>query len=235
MIYGSQETGAVPSLDLLTLLFGKSTRSLRDETSSVLIFNVTIDSEHCLAKEDTPIHAEAEEPTKSITKSDARLLTKQIAHFLRVEYGIGEDGHGKDIVASICSGQSRLPCFFFGVVAAGGVYSAVSPAITSNIDSFKNVLADPDTKVLLCSADTKELALNSGVKPSNILVLESYPEIQLKSADGNIQCNFAATGDTCLPDLLVGYERRAERRPHIARQHGRRSNPSFLHLPACME
>ncbi|KAI8185951.1 putative acyl-coenzyme A synthetase [Colletotrichum sp. SAR 10_65] len=179
MIYGNQETGAVPSLDLLTLLF---------------------DSEHCLAKEDTPLHAEAEEPTKAINKSEARLLTKQIAHFLRVEYGIGEDGHGKDIVASICSGQYRLPCFFFGVVAAGGVYSAVSSAITSNIDSFNNVLADPDTKVLLCSLDTKDLALKSGMKPSNILVLESYPEIQLKSADGNIQCNFAATGPESLLD-----------------------------------
>ncbi|KAH0434847.1 AMP-binding enzyme [Colletotrichum camelliae] len=171
MIYGNQETGAVPSLDLLTFLF---------------------DSEYCLAKEDTPLHAEAEEPTKFINKSEARLLTKQIAHFLRVEYGIGKDGQGKDIVASICSGQSRLPCFFFGVVASGGVYSAVSSAITSNIDSFKNVLADPDTKVLLCSADTKDLALKSGMSPSNILVLESYPEMQLKSADGKIQCNLTA-------------------------------------------
>lgn len=33
MIYGSQETGAVPSLDLLTLLFGKSTHGLRHKTS----------------------------------------------------------------------------------------------------------------------------------------------------------------------------------------------------------
>ncbi|KAJ0277959.1 hypothetical protein Brms1b_011422 [Colletotrichum noveboracense] len=179
MIYGSQETGAVPSLDLLTLLF---------------------DSEHCLAKENTPLHAEAEEPAKSINKSGVRLLAQQIAHFLRVEYGVGKHGHGKNIVASICSGQSRLPCFFFGVVAAGGVYSAVSSAITSNIDSFKNVLADPDTKVLLCSADTKELALKSDMKPSNILILKSYPEIQLKSADGNIQCNFAATGPQNLLD-----------------------------------
>ncbi|KAG9951452.1 hypothetical protein KCU85_g2753, partial [Aureobasidium melanogenum] len=83
MIYNKDNVTDIPNLDLLTFLF---------------------DSEHCTAKEETPLYAEASDPTKVITKSRARVLTRQIAHFLRHEYGIGQSGPGKDVVAVVSTG-----------------------------------------------------------------------------------------------------------------------------------
>ncbi|KAF9878865.1 4-coumarate- ligase [Colletotrichum karsti] len=167
MIYHGQDTVEVPNLDLLSLLF---------------------DSEHCLAKDDTPLYAEADHPTKAITKSQARVLTKQIAFFLRSKYGIGKDGKS-GVVASMAVGQSTLACVFFGVVAAGGIYSAISPSSPDHIESKVK-----DAKLVVCSPETKDLALKAGAKPSHVLVLESYPEVRLESADGKVKCDFKSSG-----------------------------------------
>jgi 4-coumarate--CoA ligase len=114
------------------------------------------ESEHCTAKEKTPLYAEANDPTKVITKSQARILTRQIAHFLRNEYGIGQNGPGKDVVATISTGQHALACLFFGVIAAEGVYSAASPGAT--VEELVRQMQDGPAKVIICSADVKHLA-----------------------------------------------------------------------------
>ncbi len=88
------------------------------------------ESNHCAAGESTRLHADADEPDKTITKAEARIITKQIAYFLRDQYGIGAQGPGADVVVTISSGQRLLPVFFFGVVAAEGVYSAASTNAT---------------------------------------------------------------------------------------------------------
>ncbi|KAI3393292.1 hypothetical protein diail_4474 [Diaporthe ilicicola] len=175
MIYGQGNTATVPSLDLLTFLF---------------------DSEHCTAQDDTPIHAEAEDPTKSIlTKSQARLLTKQLAHFLRTQYDIGKVGSGRDIVLTVSSGQSRLPCLFFGVIAAGGVYAAASPSSSAAGLATLAREAGP-ARLLICSEDTRDTAISAaeqaGISKSHVLVLASWPEVSLQSADGSIRCDFTS-------------------------------------------
>ncbi|CAD0028160.1 unnamed protein product [Aureobasidium pullulans] len=143
MIYNKDNKADIPSLDLLTFLF---------------------ESEHCTAKEDTALHTEADDPSKVITKSQARILTRQIAHFLRHEYGIGQNGPGKDVVAAVSTGQFALPCIFYGVVAAEGVYSAASPGAT--IEELVRQLQDGPAKIV------------------------STPQIKLESADGSVRCAF---------------------------------------------
>ncbi|KAI4717602.1 acetyl-CoA synthetase-like protein [Aureobasidium sp. EXF-10727] len=171
MIYNKDNVTNIPSVDLLTFLF---------------------ESKHCAAKEDTPLYAEASDPAKFITKARARVLTRQIAYFLRHEYGIGQHGAGKDVVATVSTGQHALACVFFGVIAAEGVYSAASPGAT--VDELVQQIKDGAAKVLVCSADVKALAEVAaetvGLSKRNVLVLSSTPEITLQSIDGSVCCGF---------------------------------------------
>lgn len=150
------------------------------------------ESEHCAAKEETPLYAEASDPTKVIIKSQARILTRQIAHFLRHEYGIGQDGPGEDVIATVSTGQHALACLFFGVIAAEGVYSAASPGAT--VEELVRQMQDGPAKVVVCSADVKYLAEAAadivGLPKRNILIFESTPEIKLESFDGSVRCRF---------------------------------------------
>ncbi|KAL2276064.1 hypothetical protein FJTKL_01350 [Diaporthe vaccinii] len=178
MIYGEGNTVPVPSLDLLTFLF---------------------DSEHCTARDDTAIHAEAEDPANSIlTKSQAKLLTTQVAHFLRARYDIGKASPGSDVVLTVSISQSRLPCLFFGVVAAGGIYAAASPSSTPEALASLAREAGP-AKLLVCSKDTRDTAVSAaeqvGIPLSRVLVLTSYPELSLQSAHGSVRCDFTSGGN----------------------------------------
>ncbi|KAH7141343.1 hypothetical protein B0J13DRAFT_556650 [Dactylonectria estremocensis] len=176
MIYNKDNVVPIPSVDVLTFLF---------------------DSEHCRAKEDTPIHAEARDPARYITKSQARDLTKNFAHFLRHSFGIGATGPGKDVVVTVSTGQSALACLFFGVVAAEGIYSAASPA--STVKDLARQIKDGPGNLVVCSQDLKQLAVaaakSAGLSERNVLVLESHPDIKLESADGSLACDFKASLD----------------------------------------
>ncbi|KAL7796722.1 acetyl-CoA synthetase-like protein [Trichoderma ceciliae] len=176
MIYANPRHMEVPNLDLLTLLF---------------------EFEGCLAKEDTPIFAEAKYPSKFITKARARDLTRQFAYFLRHQYGVGKDGPGKDVVVTVSTGQSALGCIFYAVLAADGIYSAASPS--STVSDLTRQIKDGPGSVLVCSEDVKALALNAahsaGLPTRNVLVLKSYPEIRLMSADDAIECDFRGSLD----------------------------------------
>ncbi|CAD0090117.1 unnamed protein product, partial [Aureobasidium vineae] len=171
MIYNRNNVTDIPSVDLLTFLF---------------------ECNHCAAKEDTPLYAEACDSTKVITKSRARVLTRQIAYFLRLEYSIGQHGAGEDVVATFSTGQHALACVFFGVIAAEGVYSAASPGAT--VEELVRQIKDGAAKVLVCSSDVKALAEAAaetvGMSKRNVLVLSSTPEIRLESIDGSVCCEF---------------------------------------------
>jgi 4-coumarate--CoA ligase len=127
-----------------------------------------------------------------ITKSQARTISCQIAHFLRAQYGIGEDGPGKDVVAAVSTGQHALACLFFGVVAAEGVYSAASP--TSTVEELVRQIRDGSAKVIVCSPDVQRLAETAaeiaGLSNRNVLVFRSTPQIELDSIDGSVLCDF---------------------------------------------
>lgn len=121
-----------------------------------------------------------------------------MAHFLRTRYDVGKTGPGKDVVLTVSSGQSRLACLFFGVVAAGGIYAAASPSSTPAALASLAREAGP-AKVLVCSRDTRDAAVSAaeqvGIPLSNVLVLTSYPELSLHSADGSVRCDFTSRGN----------------------------------------
>ncbi|PNP51722.1 hypothetical protein THARTR1_07719 [Trichoderma harzianum] len=176
MIYSNPRQIEVPNLDLLTFLF---------------------EFEESRAKEDTPLFAEAKHPTHVITKARACDLTRQFAYFLRHQFGIGKDGPAKDVVVTISTGQSALACIFYAVLAADGIYSAASPS--STVSDLTRQLKDGPGRIVVCSEDVKDVALsaarNAGLPARNVLVLKSYPEIQLVSADGTAECDFKGSLD----------------------------------------
>lgn len=121
-----------------------------------------------------------------------------MAHFLRARYDIGKASPGSDVVLTVSSGQSRLPCLFFGVVAAGGIYAAASPSSTPEALASLAREAGP-AKLLVCSKDTRDTAVSAaeqvGIPLSHVLVLTSYPELSLQSADGSVRCDFTSGGN----------------------------------------
>ncbi|TVY83939.1 putative acyl-coenzyme A synthetase [Lachnellula suecica] len=156
MVYQARTDYPVPDLDLLSLLF---------------------DSDTCQAKEETQIHIDAADPSNAINKSEARSMLQRIAHGLRSEFSVGASGSGKDVVVCISSGQPMLPIFFFGVIAAGGVFSAASTAFKA--PELANQIQLGGSNLLVCSTDTKDVALlaavQCGLSPSRVLVLDSNP------------------------------------------------------------
>jgi 4-coumarate--CoA ligase len=149
-----------------------------------------IDSRHCDAAEDTKIHIEAGNDANSVTKSQARDLTQKIAHGLRRNFNIGAAGPGKDVVVCISSGQPLLPVFFYGVVAAGGVYSAASSSFTT--PELARQITQGCCNLLVCSPDTQEVAVAAakqcGVPLNRVLCLKSSPEWGLTSLGNNQNC-----------------------------------------------
>lgn len=150
------------------------------------------DSPESRAAEDSAVHAEAHDPSHVITKARARALTRQFAHFLRHSYGIGGSGPGRDIVVCVSSGQSALPCLFWGVIAAEGIYSAASSAGTPA--DIARQIRDGPGELLVCAEDLAPLgaaaAEAAGIPKRNLLLLRSYPRVELRSADGALACDF---------------------------------------------
>lgn len=184
MIYKNAKTIEVPNVDILTLLFGNSCAfNFRSWISTTDMCDVVIDHERCSAKEDSLLQSEAVNPERSINKSQARILTKQIAHGLRNGFGIGANGPGRDVVMVMCSGQSLLPMLFYGVIAAEGVYSAVSTSAT--VTELTKQMNQCSVSLLVCTPDTEEVASKAaqkcGLLDVKILVLESSPEWSLRS------------------------------------------------------
>lgn len=133
------------------------------------------------------LHCEAANPSNAITKAQARDLTKQIAYILRHSYGIGANGPGKDVVVCISSGQPLLPILFYGVIAAGGVYSAASASHTSS--DLSRQVKQGSSNLIFCSEDAKDVAVKSAkdceIPLSRVLVISSSPEWSIKAVEGN--------------------------------------------------
>jgi 4-coumarate--CoA ligase len=139
------------------------------------------DSEYCHASEDTKIHIEAADDANFITKAQARELTQQIAHGLRHKFSIGASGPGRDVVVCISSGQPLLPILFYGVVAAGGVFSSASFSFTPS--ELARQVKEGSSNLIVCSVDTidvaKAAAQECGVPLNRVLCLRSSPKWSL--------------------------------------------------------
>jgi len=150
-----------------------------------------IDTPLCGAKEDTVLHVEAADPSNSITKSQARDLTKNVAYNLRHTFDIGANGPGKDVVVCISSGEILIPIVLFGVVAAGGVYSAASSAFAPS--ELSRQVKQGSSNLIFCSEDAKDVAIKSakecGVPLNRVLVISSKKgKWGFESVEGGQNC-----------------------------------------------
>lgn len=156
----------------------------------------TTESRHCNARENTPLHAEAADPTAAITKSHARAIAQQIAHWLREHYAIGARGPARDVVVTCSNGQAALPCLFYGIVAAEGIYSAASPLLSA--EELARQIQDGDSQLLVCSEDMRDVALeaaqHAGLAQKNVLILKTSPSPSLEAADGSATWTYCAPG-----------------------------------------
>jgi 4-coumarate--CoA ligase len=189
MIYRNSRTLEVPNVDILTLLFGMSSHYYLIRNRSLTRLKL-IEHEKCGAGEESLLHADAANPERSVTKSQARNLTKRLAHGLRHEYGVGANGPWKDVIMVMCSGQAFLPLLFYGVIAAGGIYSALSSSAT--VTELSNQLSQNPVSLLVCSPDTKAVAVKAaeecGLSEIKILVLELSAELSLRSLSTGQNC-----------------------------------------------
>jgi 4-coumarate--CoA ligase len=160
----------IPNLDLLTLLF---------------------ESSWCGAKENTQVHVDAENPSKYLTKASARSLTKRIAHALRTEYNVGPIAHSKgtkgaktkDYVTCISAGNYIVPTMFYGVVAAGGIFSSVTSSAT--VEELERLIKLAPSELIICGDESKDVTLAAakkcGIPTKNILVID-VPNVALRRA-----------------------------------------------------
>lgn len=167
-VYYPVKDHSIPSIDLLSLLF---------------------DSPLSHSFEHTVLHADAADSSNWLNKTHCRDYTRRIAHGLRARYAIGKNGPGKDVVVSISSGQVMLPCLFWGIIAAGGVYSAAAASFTSG--ELARQVKQGRSRLIVCSAECRDTALAAakecGLSEERVLVLESAPERSLKVAQSGEQ------------------------------------------------
>lgn len=170
IFYRAAKTSPVPDLDLLTLLFGKSNILIQQSKANLPIqsnplkntttnCSPTPDSEHSLSRENDPIHISAEDPSLQLTVSRCRTLTHATSATLRKHFSIGAHGPGKDIVSVISTGHYLLPTLFYGVIGAGGVFSAASAASTPG--ELGKQIVQAGSRILITSEATREVALRA--------------------------------------------------------------------------
>lgn len=88
----------------------------------------------------------------------------------------------------ISYGQILIPAAFFGVIAAGGVYSAASPS--STVSDLVRQIKIGKSHTIICSAEHKDLAAQAAkecdIPVDRVLVLESSPSWKLQSLNGKV-------------------------------------------------
>ncbi|KAF2497044.1 4-coumarate-CoA ligase [Lophium mytilinum] len=185
-VYRHPKSVDIPNIDLLTLLF---------------------DSELCAAQEDTPLHLSATNPSIHLTKASLRALVERIAFFLQSRFEVGAQGRNKDVVVVMTSGQPAAPAAFYGIIAAGGVFSAASPSFTP--EELARQIKQGKGNVVVVSEDSKDVGIKAakmcGISLKRVLVLTSEPEWGLKSLEGGVALNWK-TGDRLTWERVTDYE-----------------------------
>ncbi|KIW75957.1 hypothetical protein Z517_10702 [Fonsecaea pedrosoi CBS 271.37] len=154
VVFKSKRQIDIPRLDILSLLY---------------------ESDWCLAREETEIHVQAANPSNSITKAESRKLLKRVAHVLRQRFGIGASGPGKDVVLTVLSGSPFAPVFFYGIVAAGGIFSGASTEY--RVEELTRQIEDGKASLLVCSPECEAQVVRAaevcGIPKDRILLLDS--------------------------------------------------------------
>lgn len=146
-------------------------------------------NEHSLCADDAKIHIDAADTSNLLTKADCRTYAEQLAHGLRTNYGVGADGHSKDVVVGFSSLQVLLPLAFYGTIAAGGIFSAASHSHTPA--ELARQIRQGEAKVVICSPDLLDVTLQAagmcGIGRERVVVLDSRPgSWSCKSCDGSV-------------------------------------------------
>ena len=103
------------------------------------------------------------------------MVTKRIAYVLRHRYGIGAEGRlGRDVVLTALHGSPFAPVLFYGVVAAGGVYSGVSTEAT--VGEIATQLSSSGASMIICSPECVDrmrgAARQVGIAEDRILIAD---------------------------------------------------------------
>ncbi|KZL87453.1 amp-binding enzyme [Colletotrichum incanum] len=167
-IYRSPDTIDLPKVDLLTFLFDSPNERLRG---------------------DTILHADAADPSRSITKSALVKTFKQLAHTLRHQYNINKG----DVVQVIFTGHYMAPAVFYGIMAAGGSVAASTPS--SSPPEIARQINLTESKMVICSPDLKALAASggtaAGLPDDHILYIGDNREFQLFEAKSDKQVSLS--------------------------------------------
>ncbi|KAH0845542.1 hypothetical protein AYO21_11910 [Fonsecaea monophora] len=170
-IYYAPRYYTYPNLDLLSILFDPN--------------------DYAVGQEDTRVHIDAANTANYIDKARARVLTENFAHSFRHKYGIGANGHSKDVVVGFSSLQILLPIAFYGTLAAGGIFSCASHSFTAA--ELARQIKQGDAKLVVCSPDLVKVAVEAaqacGLGLDRVLVFDStYRAWGFKSVDGKVDC-----------------------------------------------
>lgn len=220
VIYRAAKTYPVPDVDVLTLLFGEFSQNqeppkwnTQQRVNSRCTQNMHLtstDSEHCLAKPDTPIHISAADPTLILTKSRARDLTQATSAALRKHFGIGVNGQGKDICSVISTGHYLLPVLSYGIIGAGGVFSAASAASTAS--ELSKQLQGAHSKILVTVEGIRNTAIKAAEEAGwgangggRVLVMSEGREWELRvvKEGGNLGENLIDGSDKLAWQLIT--------------------------------
>ncbi|KAK2043698.1 AMP-binding enzyme [Colletotrichum somersetense] len=168
-IYRSPDTIDVPSVDLLTFLFDLPNERLRD---------------------DTILHVDAADPSRSITKSRLVKTLRQLAHTLRHRYDIRKG----DVVQVIFTGHYMAPTVFYGIVAAGGSVAASTPSASP--PELARQINLTGSKMVICSPDLKDLAVAggtaAGLPDDRVLYIGDSQEFRLFEAKSDRQVSLSS-------------------------------------------
>ncbi|KAL2758880.1 hypothetical protein ACRALDRAFT_2099745 [Sodiomyces alcalophilus JCM 7366] len=184
IIYRSPVTLDIPSLDILTFIFDM------------------IDPHNDKLKDNTIMHADADDPSKAVTKTNQLHLLQRLAYTLRTTYGI-RDG---DVVQVIFTGHYLAPTIFYAILAAGATVAASTPS--SSPQELARQMALSEGKLLISTPDLKHLAAKggsaAGLPPDRILYFGDAHHHG--SADIRL---FNATSDAPVPvsDKLLPWRR----------------------------
>ena len=131
------------------------------------------DSPESDTKEHDVVHADAETTSWALTKAQQRTLTRQVAHTFRQRYGVGANGPGRDVVLILALGHYTLPTVMYAAIAAGGIFSASSPASTPS--EAAGHVQMTNAKLLICTPQLEPVATAAakiaGLSPDRVLVL----------------------------------------------------------------
>ncbi|GJC80411.1 putative acyl-coenzyme A synthetase [Colletotrichum liriopes] len=167
-IYRSPDIIDLPKVDLLTFLFDSPNERLRG---------------------DTVLHADAADPSRSITKSGLVKTFKQLAHTLRHQYNVNKG----DVVQVIFTGHYMAPAVFYGIMAAGGSVAASTPS--SSPPEIARQINLTESKMVICSPDLKALAAAggtaAGLPDDRILYIGDNHEFQLFEAKSGKQASLS--------------------------------------------